>query len=116
MRRWLAPLFLLLSVLMPLAAQAARQPDDYVVLCYHDIVDLKLTPNLKLYPQTIRRDTLIRHFNWIKQQGYHPVSFQQVLDAKAGKAALPTTPTLWNPASPAWVWAAGSAKRQRDNI
>lgn len=89
MRRWLAPLFLLLSVLMPLAAQAARQPDDYVVLCYHDIVDLKLTPNLKLYPQTIRRDTLIRHFNWIKQQGYHPVSFQQVLDAKAGKAALP---------------------------
>ncbi|MGL6048600.1 MAG: poly-beta-1,6-N-acetyl-D-glucosamine N-deacetylase PgaB, partial [Aeromonas salmonicida] len=89
MRRWLAPLFLLLSVLMPLAAQAARQPDDYVVLCYHDIVDLKLTPNLKLYPQTIRRDTLIRHFNWIKQQGYHPVSFQQVLDAKAGKTPLP---------------------------
>lgn len=28
---------------------------------------------------------------------------------------LPTTPTLWNPASPAWVWAAGSAKRQRGN-
>ena len=35
--------------------------------------------------------------------------------APAGKAALPTTPTLWNPASPAWVWAAGSAKRQRGN-
>mgnify|MGYP000411734406 CR=1 FL=1 len=36
--------------------------------------------------------------------------------APAGKAALPTTPTLWNPASPAWVWAVGSAKRLRDNI
>lgn len=88
MKRWLAP-FVLLLALLPSLTQAARQPDDYVVLCYHDIVDLKLTPNLKLYPQTIRRDTLIRHFNWIKQQGYHPVSFQQILDAKAGKAPLP---------------------------
>ena len=88
MRRWLAP-FVVLLALLPSLTQAARQPDDYVVLCYHDIVDLKLTPNLKLYPQTIRRDTLIRHFNWIKQQGYHPVSFQQILDAKAGKAPLP---------------------------
>ncbi|MDM5132239.1 poly-beta-1,6-N-acetyl-D-glucosamine N-deacetylase PgaB [Aeromonas piscicola] len=88
MKRWLAP-FVLLLALLPSLTQAARQPDDYVVLCYHDIVDLKLTPNLKLYPQTIRRDTLIRHFNWIKQQGYHPVSFQQILDAKAGKTPLP---------------------------
>lgn len=88
MRRWLAP-FVVLLALLPSLTQAARQPDDYVVLCYHDIVDLKLTPNLKLYPQTIRRDTLIRHFNWIKQQGYHPVSFQQILDAKAGKVTLP---------------------------
>ena len=88
MRRWLAS-FVLLLALLPSLTQAARHPDDYVVLCYHDIVDLKLTPNLKLYPQTIRRDTLIRHFNWIKQQGYHPVSFQQILDAKAGKAPLP---------------------------
>ncbi|MFM4941274.1 poly-beta-1,6-N-acetyl-D-glucosamine N-deacetylase PgaB, partial [Aeromonas enteropelogenes] len=88
MRRWLAPFFLLLT-LLPGLTQAARKPDDYVVLCYHDIVDLKLTPNLRLYPQTIRRDTLIRHFNWIKQQGYHPVSFQQVLDARVGKAPLP---------------------------
>ncbi|MGL5484315.1 MAG: poly-beta-1,6-N-acetyl-D-glucosamine N-deacetylase PgaB, partial [Aeromonas veronii] len=88
MKRWLAS-FVLLLALLPSLTQAARQPDDYVVLCYHDIVDLKLTPNLKLYPQTIRRDTLIRHFNWIKQQGYHPVSFQQILDAKAGKAPLP---------------------------
>ncbi|MGX5833047.1 poly-beta-1,6-N-acetyl-D-glucosamine N-deacetylase PgaB [Aeromonas piscicola] len=88
MKRWLAP-FVVLLALLPSLTQAARQPDDYVVLCYHDIVDLKLTPNLKLYPQTIRRDTLIRHFNWIKQQGYHPVSFQQILDAKAGKTPLP---------------------------
>lgn len=88
MRRLLAS-FVLLFALLPSLTQAARQQDDYVVLCYHDIVDLKLTPNLKLYPQTIRRDTLIRHFNWIKQQGYHPVSFQQILDAKAGKAPLP---------------------------
>ena len=35
--------------------------------------------------------------------------------APAGRAALPTTPTLWNPASPAWVWAAGSARRQKGN-
>ena len=81
--------FIVLFALLPSLTQAARQPDDYVVLCYHDIVDLKLTPNLKLYPQTIRRDTLIRHFNWMKLRGYNPVSFQQILDAKAGKAPLP---------------------------
>ncbi|MEL3924066.1 poly-beta-1,6-N-acetyl-D-glucosamine N-deacetylase PgaB [Aeromonas enteropelogenes] len=89
MRRKLAHLILIFCWLVSPFAGAARQPDDYVVLCYHDIVDLKLTPNLKLYPQTIRRDTLIRHFNWIRLHGYQPVSFQQVLDARAGKAPLP---------------------------
>ncbi|MGY3945643.1 poly-beta-1,6-N-acetyl-D-glucosamine N-deacetylase PgaB [Aeromonas tecta] len=88
-RRLLTSFCLLISLLLPWTAQAARQGDDYVVLCYHDIIDLKLTPDRKLYPQTMRRDTLIRHFNWIRQQGYQPVSFQQILDAKAGKAPLP---------------------------
>ncbi len=84
MKRWLAP-FVLLLALLPSLTQAARQSDDYVVLCYHDIVESEIDPNLKLYPQTIRRDTLIRHFNWIKQQGYHPVSFQQNPGCQSGQ-------------------------------
>ena len=51
MRRWLAP-FVLLLALLPSLTQAARQPDDYVVLCYHDIVDLRIDPQ----PQALSPD------------------------------------------------------------
>lgn len=88
MRRWFIAVFLLF-ILQPSLSLAARQPNDYVVLCYHDVIDLKVTPNRKLYPQTIRSDLLVRHFNWIKQQGYQPVSLQQIIDAKEGKKPLP---------------------------
>ncbi len=50
MRRWLAP-FVVLLALLPSLTQAARQPDDYVVLCYHDIVNLKLTPTSSSIPR-----------------------------------------------------------------
>ena len=33
--------------------------------------------------------------------------------APTGRAALPTMPTLWSPASPAWAWAAGFAALPR---
>ncbi|MBM7455476.1 biofilm PGA synthesis lipoprotein PgaB [Oceanisphaera litoralis] len=83
-----------LLLLCSLAVQAQRQPGDYVALSYHDIVDLSLPPERQLYPQTIKRDTLVRHFNWMRMKGYQPVSFQQILDAKAGKRPLPDKAVL----------------------
>ena len=35
--------------------------------------------------------------------------------APTGRAALPTMPIIWSPASPAWAWAAGFAALPRDS-
>ncbi|KPQ24520.1 MULTISPECIES: poly-beta-1,6-N-acetyl-D-glucosamine N-deacetylase PgaB [unclassified Halomonas] len=75
-------------------AQAARTPNDYVVISYHDIVDTSVTPNLDIYPQTITRNRLVEHFNLIDVGGYNPVSLQQIIDAKAGKQPLPEKAVL----------------------
>ncbi|WP_083026413.1 poly-beta-1,6-N-acetyl-D-glucosamine N-deacetylase PgaB [Vreelandella lionensis] len=75
-------------------AQAARAPDDYVVISYHDVVDSSVTPELDIYSQTITRSRLIEHFNLISTGGYQPVSLQQILDARAGKAPLPEKAVL----------------------
>tara|TARA_R100001039_G_scaffold23811_1_gene14973 strand:- start:1787 stop:3748 length:1962 start_codon:yes stop_codon:yes gene_type:complete len=75
-------------------AQAARVPDDYVVISYHDVVDSSVTPELDIYSQTITRSRLIEHFNLISTGGYQPVSLQQILDARAGKAPLPEKAVL----------------------
>ena len=74
--------------LMP-PAMAARESGDFVVISYHDVIDLEASPDTTLLPQTITRTRLIEHFNLIRTRGYHPVSFQQILDAEAGIAPLP---------------------------
>ncbi|WP_240464733.1 poly-beta-1,6-N-acetyl-D-glucosamine N-deacetylase PgaB [Modicisalibacter sp. 'Wilcox'] len=92
--RLLALLALCLTVALAAPAFAGRQPGDLAVISYHDIVDLDRTPNQKLYPQTITRNKLIQHFNLIAELGYHPVSLQQVLDARDGKQPLPDKAVL----------------------
>lgn len=75
-------------------AHAARSADDFVVISYHDIVDTTVTPELDIYSQTITRSRLIEHFNLIAVSGYQPVSLQQIIDAKAGRASLPEKAVL----------------------
>lgn len=74
--------------------QAARSPNDYVVISYHDIVDASVTPDMDIYSQTITRSRLIEHFNLIDAGGYQPVSLQQIIDAKAGGLPLPEKAVL----------------------
>lgn len=80
----------------------------YGVLSYHEVVDesgvrkprtVPSEPNdgmvyRQYYPQTISAETLVRHFNWLKANGYTPVSWQQLVDARAGKIRLPEKPVL----------------------
>src|SRR5690554_79911 len=87
--RGLIALSLVLGFFLMPPAMAARESGDFVVISYHDVVDLEATPDTTLLPQTITRTRLIEHFNLIRARGYHPVSFQQILDAKAGIAPLP---------------------------
>lgn len=85
---------------------AATNP-AFGILCYHNVVDESsplnpdsnhdgLTGNIErqYFPQTITVNRLIEHFNWLKGNGYTPVSWQQILDARAGKTTLPAKPVL----------------------
>ncbi len=78
----------------------------YGALCYHDVVD-ETRPGLELrdeqhegdlqrqyFPQTLTVQKLVEHFNWLKASGYTPVSWQQVVDARAGRSKLPEKPVL----------------------
>ena len=69
--------------------------DRYGVLAYHSVVDESAAENQKHYfPQTISAQTLIKHFNWLKENGYNVVSWQQVIDAENGKGTLPDNAVL----------------------
>ena len=37
---------------------------------------------------------LIKHFNWLKENGYNVISWQQVIDAENGKGTLPDNAVL----------------------
>ena len=93
------------GVMLPAAANTTDPA--FGVLCYHNVVDESapqildtnhdgLTGEIErqYYPQTITVNRLVDHFNWLKSNGYTPVSWQQILDARAGKTALPEKPVL----------------------
>lgn len=79
------------------------QSDDYGVLCYHDVIDQSRPAATGLFsqdirnqyfPQTITVDRLIAHFNWLRDNGYTPMSWKQIKEARAGKAPLPAKPVV----------------------
>ena len=87
------PLFLFLALsglALPVLAQLAvpvRPP--LIVLAYHDVRDdvgLKADRD----PDATSTDHIIAHFDWLKANGYHVVSLQQVIDA--GHAGHPLPP------------------------
>ncbi|MFD2191547.1 poly-beta-1,6-N-acetyl-D-glucosamine N-deacetylase PgaB [Pistricoccus aurantiacus] len=91
MSKWIATL---LALTLALPALAANEAGTYSILSYHDVIDLTQTPDQKVYPQTITRDRLVEQFNMIDELGYQPISFQQILDARAGKQPLPEKAVL----------------------
>lgn len=95
---------LLLAVLCGLPRTAAADT-AYGVMCYHDVVEetagsvpevMEFQGELhrQYYPQTISVHKLTAHFNWLRDNGYTPVSWQQIADARAGRGRLPAKPVL----------------------
>ena len=82
----LAPSAALLNAVAP-ANDAAQ---SFRVLIYHDIRD-DLLESFKTQPESTAIETqeLIRHFTWLHENGYHPISLQQIVEARAGRARLP---------------------------
>ncbi len=60
-----------------------------ISLCYHNVKD-----QWDDDPMTVSTERLISHLSWLKAHHYHPVSVQDVLDAKAGKKPLPDKAVL----------------------
>lgn len=63
---------------------------SFRVLCYHDVRD-ELRSTLKAWPESAALDTrdLIEHFEWLKANGYHVVSLDNIIAARSGGAKLP---------------------------
>jgi biofilm PGA synthesis lipoprotein PgaB len=65
---------------------------QFVTLCMHDVRD-DVTPADK-DPYAINTQRLAALFDWMKQNHWHPISLQHILDAHEGKAALPDNAVL----------------------
>lgn len=75
---------------LQIPAQRIDPPQSYRVLCYHDVRD-NVRESFKVWPEATAVDTrdLTAQLSWLDQNGYHPVSLQQIIDARAGKKPLP---------------------------
>lgn len=62
---------------------------QFATLCLHDVIDQKDKEALLKDPYAISTQRLALFFDWMRENAWHPVSLQQVLDARAGKAPLP---------------------------
>lgn len=91
MRRLLLVLCGLLMILCSVPGRAATAGDALAILCYHEIAEAgdALSPDFAVSPAG-----LAEQLDWLSRQGYHFVSMQQVLDARAGGKALPERPVL----------------------
>lgn len=95
-----AMLWLLVALALPAAAQPLppADPDDGVsfrVLAFHD-VRANVRASFETSPEgtAIDERTLSEVFAWLRYNGYHPVSLQQVIDARGGGKPLPPRPVL----------------------
>jgi poly-beta-1,6-N-acetyl-D-glucosamine N-deacetylase len=79
---------LLICFWLLLCAGQAAAAQSFRVLCYHDIVD-DLRDDLSADPYAVSTQNLVQQFNWLRANGYHVVSVEQVLAAQRGATPLP---------------------------
>jgi biofilm PGA synthesis lipoprotein PgaB len=95
-----AAAWLLLGLALPGQAQPLppADPDDGVsfrVLSFHDVRG-NVRASFEDSPDETAMDerTLADVFAWLQHNDYHPISLQQVIDARAGGKPLPSRPVL----------------------
>lgn len=80
-------ILLTLTVLCLFNNTPAFADNGIPIICYHDVG--KVTNDFM-----ISKDNLAAQFSYLKQNGYHPISLQQYIDANAKKTPLPEKPVL----------------------
>ncbi|KTG17137.1 MULTISPECIES: poly-beta-1,6-N-acetyl-D-glucosamine N-deacetylase PgaB [unclassified Guyparkeria] len=88
----------LLLMLAPLVAPAATSPfgvpdDQFLALCYHDVRD-EVTAGRDADPYAVSTRRLTEWFDWMAANDWHPVSLQQIVDARQGGEPLPDNAVL----------------------
>ncbi|NID14321.1 poly-beta-1,6-N-acetyl-D-glucosamine N-deacetylase PgaB [Luteibacter yeojuensis] len=92
--RPLSILLALLGLALPaFAQQAAPARPALTVLAYHDVRD-DVRLNGDRDPDALSTDHLVAHFEWLKANGYHVVSLEQVVQASHGGTPLPKDAVL----------------------
>ncbi|QWT21794.1 poly-beta-1,6-N-acetyl-D-glucosamine N-deacetylase PgaB [Bacillus sp. NP157] len=76
----------------PVAPVAPVHP-NLVVLAYHDVRD-DVGLDADRDPDATSTDHLVSHFDWLKANGYHVVTFDQVREAARGGRPLPKDAVL----------------------
>ena len=92
--------WLLLALSLPALAQPlpSADPDDGVsfrVIAFHD-VRANVRASFETSPEATAVDerTFAETLAWLQYNGHHPVSLQQIVDARAGGELLPPKPVL----------------------
>jgi len=92
--------WLLLALSLPALAQPlpSADPDDGVsfrVIAFHD-VRANVRASFETSPEATAVDerTFAETLAWLQYNGHHPVSLQQIVDARAGGKPLPPKPVL----------------------
>ena len=81
------------SVLISLHANVVAANKEFIALCYHDVQD-RIEQTISNDVMAVSTAELISHFSWLKENGYHVVSLDDVLQAKAGGKSLPDKAVL----------------------
>lgn len=83
----------LLIFLIGFFGAASAKEHSFLVLNYHDILSAE-GAKLSLNKMDVGVEHLEQHLDWLKKKGYKIISVQNVLDAAAGKDALPEKAAL----------------------
>lgn len=77
----------ILCLFISFAVQAYN--DTFITLCYHDVRDVSNDEST-----TITTDAFVSHLAWIREHNYHPVSIQDIINARNGTNPLPENAVL----------------------
>ncbi|GAC1304028.1 MAG: poly-beta-1,6-N-acetyl-D-glucosamine N-deacetylase PgaB [Steroidobacteraceae bacterium] len=72
------------------ATLGADADPTILAICYHDVSDADPDQTY----MAVSTDHLVQQFNWLRRNGYHPVSIDDLLRARALQVPLPDKPVL----------------------
>lgn len=80
----------LMGLVLLVSSGGAAAAERILALCYHDVS--RDDPDQTYL--AVSADQLVQQFNWLRREGFHPISIDDLLQARAGTRPLPDKPVL----------------------